>query len=322
MDCGGKRGGVCNVLSRRCECMLGRDSPETLCTGCAAGYYGRSCTPCPGGLGNPCSRRGTCNDRSLGTGICICTSPTFSGQSCDEGFCPDDMEEFFNTSANVFQCRRCLANNFPAALLDVLGGRMCTTCPDGRTSQAGAKSRLDCLCAGDTIDVDGEICGTCPIGATCTRGSVSASTSGYWILASSASNPAPVSCPFGEEACVGSNACAEGYTGVACAECAEGFAREGNSCGSCDGHSASAIVGIAIAFAVIALILPHIVTRPSIWQGFVRAFKRRFVPNTPTSKSLVLRRNKYRFSFALLGLAFIPFMVKARIIGARFGATC
>ena len=49
---------------------------------CSDGYFGPECGECPGGIDNICFGRGTCDDGSLGTGICDCL-PRFGGDLCD-----------------------------------------------------------------------------------------------------------------------------------------------------------------------------------------------------------------------------------------------
>jgi hypothetical protein len=53
-------------------------------TTCAAGHYGASCSPCPGGPGNICSSHGTCSAGIAGSGACSCYSG-FSGPDCQYG---------------------------------------------------------------------------------------------------------------------------------------------------------------------------------------------------------------------------------------------
>jgi uncharacterized protein YjbI with pentapeptide repeats len=49
---------------------------------CSDGYFGEDCAECPGGIDNICFGRGTCDDGSLGTGVCDCL-PRFGGDLCD-----------------------------------------------------------------------------------------------------------------------------------------------------------------------------------------------------------------------------------------------
>lgn len=55
------------------ECECGDWDNDGKCNICASGYWGPTCTPCPGGSGaNACSRRGTCNEGINGDGTCVC----------------------------------------------------------------------------------------------------------------------------------------------------------------------------------------------------------------------------------------------------------
>ena len=42
------------------------------CGACPAGTWGAACTPCPGGVDNPCGGTGTCSDGVNGDGTCTC----------------------------------------------------------------------------------------------------------------------------------------------------------------------------------------------------------------------------------------------------------
>uniref|UniRef100_A0A667ZAU7 Stabilin 2 n=1 Tax=Myripristis murdjan TaxID=586833 RepID=A0A667ZAU7_9TELE len=58
-------------------CMLNFWQPK-----CCAGYYGRDCLVCPGGVEAPCSSHGKCDDGHLGNGTCKCDTG-FQGVSCE-----------------------------------------------------------------------------------------------------------------------------------------------------------------------------------------------------------------------------------------------
>ncbi|KAM3915643.1 stabilin-1 [Leptodactylus fuscus] len=50
---------------------------------CCEGYWGSTCSECPGGSSNPCNGHGTCQEGLEGNGTCICNEG-FSGFSCNE----------------------------------------------------------------------------------------------------------------------------------------------------------------------------------------------------------------------------------------------
>ncbi|KAG8556765.1 hypothetical protein GDO81_018201 [Engystomops pustulosus] len=50
---------------------------------CCEGFWGSTCTECPGGSENPCNGQGSCMDGIQGNGTCICNDG-FSGFSCNE----------------------------------------------------------------------------------------------------------------------------------------------------------------------------------------------------------------------------------------------
>uniref|UniRef100_W5NCW4 Stabilin 2 n=1 Tax=Lepisosteus oculatus TaxID=7918 RepID=W5NCW4_LEPOC len=53
---------------------------------CCSGFYGRECSPCPGGFSQPCSARGQCVDGISGNGTCVCQE-NFKGSRCQ--YCTD-----------------------------------------------------------------------------------------------------------------------------------------------------------------------------------------------------------------------------------------
>ncbi|KAM6468194.1 stabilin-1 isoform 1-T1 [Liasis olivaceus] len=82
-----------NVLKKGC---LRHCNQTVMITGCCKGFFGPSCTPCPGGYSNPCYNKGNCNDGIHGNGQCschdgfkgiachICSSPNKHGENCSE----------------------------------------------------------------------------------------------------------------------------------------------------------------------------------------------------------------------------------------------
>ncbi|XP_069823235.1 stabilin-1 [Dendropsophus ebraccatus] len=50
---------------------------------CCKGYWGSTCTECPGGAAKPCNGHGTCMDGLQGNGTCICDEG-FTGFTCNE----------------------------------------------------------------------------------------------------------------------------------------------------------------------------------------------------------------------------------------------
>ncbi|KAJ7316744.1 hypothetical protein JRQ81_002906, partial [Phrynocephalus forsythii] len=82
-----------NMLKKGCNKKCNQ---TTLTPGCCKGFFGHSCTPCPGGFTNPCYGRGNCSDGIRGNGQCrcfegfkgiachICSNPNKHGENCDE----------------------------------------------------------------------------------------------------------------------------------------------------------------------------------------------------------------------------------------------
>ncbi|XP_055087632.1 stabilin-2 [Periophthalmus magnuspinnatus] len=57
----------------------------TTTAACCSGFYGRECSPCPGGYNSPCSGHGQCFDGLSGNGTCVC-DPNFRGSRCQYCF--------------------------------------------------------------------------------------------------------------------------------------------------------------------------------------------------------------------------------------------
>ncbi|XP_042746083.1 stabilin-2 [Lagopus leucura] len=83
-------------FSKRTCIIEGPAYPKTGCTRycnitikkpkCCRGFFGPSCSPCPGGFSKPCSGNGQCMDGLEGNGTCICAE-AFQGSLCQ--FCSD-----------------------------------------------------------------------------------------------------------------------------------------------------------------------------------------------------------------------------------------
>ena len=158
-DDGGAAGG-CAVT---CDsCATGWRDGVGVCDTCAIGYYGASCTACPGAPSNVCSGHGTCDGSGTtsGTGVCTCTTG-------------------FVSSGGV--CNACLPGYGGANCLPCPGGAL-TPCNDngtcigsGNISAADVHcecdagfSNADCSNACGDGDVSGsETCDTAGESATC-----------------------------------------------------------------------------------------------------------------------------------------------------------
>ncbi|XP_062977667.1 stabilin-1 [Elgaria multicarinata webbii] len=108
-----------NVMKKGCQ----RSCNQTVVTsGCCKGFFGPSCTPCPGGFTNSCYGRGNCSDGIRGNGQCrcfqgfkgaachICSNPNKHGQNCDEDCgCVHGICDNRPGSRGVCQARTCKA---------------------------------------------------------------------------------------------------------------------------------------------------------------------------------------------------------------------
>ncbi|KAM3848234.1 stabilin-1 [Vipera latastei] len=138
-----------NLLKKGCHqyCNLTEVNP-----GCCKGFFGSSCTPCPGGYTNPCFDKGSCNDGILGNGQCncydgfkgiachICTNPNKHGENCTE-----DCD-----------CIHGICDNRPGSR----GVCQTGTCADGYTGEFCDIQSHSCESAALTLN--------CHVHATCT----------------------------------------------------------------------------------------------------------------------------------------------------------
>lgn len=86
--------GTCNH-GNTCTCNLGWQGDT--CNKCAVGFWGTSCSPCPGQSAQSiCSDHGTCSDGISGTGKCTCTSG-WGGTDCDKCAGHGTWDESSNT---------------------------------------------------------------------------------------------------------------------------------------------------------------------------------------------------------------------------------
>ncbi|KAH8067329.1 hypothetical protein JL721_7744 [Aureococcus anophagefferens] len=189
-----RKKGLCDLTNvvfaeASCQCLGGFDHevPGEIeqCGECQAGFYGKTCEPCPQGgdedpnaprLTDTCGvagsgrSRGKCDDGVRGDGTCACFGDVFSGSGCTEGTCPAGTVETatFDGYYNNAACTPCAAPFYaPDAgatsckladagfFVDSLGASKQVACDAGKYSGSGAKSCIDCE-AGTYQDATGE----------------------------------------------------------------------------------------------------------------------------------------------------------------------
>jgi len=130
---------------------------------------------------------------------------------------------------------------------------------------------MQCLVcpAGSFSMIDGHAtkCIVCPRGGICTGGHHMESKAGYWHYKKLSDDV--YICPF-EGSCPGNLTaqCSEGYEGVACGVCSDGFTRSGGKCVSCSGSDDAQITlyspGLAFAVVGAIILLFWCMSRPSV----------------------------------------------------------
>uniref|UniRef100_A0A670YC37 Stabilin 1 n=1 Tax=Pseudonaja textilis TaxID=8673 RepID=A0A670YC37_PSETE len=137
-----------NVLKKGCRryCTV-KEKP-----GCCKGFFGLSCTPCPGGYSNPCYNRGSCNDGIHGNGQCNCYDG-FKGIACH--ICSNPNKHGENCTEDC-SCIHGICDNRPGSK----GVCQTGTCKDGYTGEFCDVHSHTCESAGSTLN--------CHVHATCT----------------------------------------------------------------------------------------------------------------------------------------------------------
>ncbi|KAH8048336.1 hypothetical protein JL722_12569 [Aureococcus anophagefferens] len=161
-----------------CQCLGGFDHevPGVVeqCGECQAGFYGKTCEPCPQGgnedrnaprLTDTCGiagsgrSRGSCDDGIRGDGTCACFGDVFSGSGCTNGTCPAGTVEnaTFDGYYNNAACTPCDAGTFSAE-----GDDECTKCASGKFSAERASECAICS-AGSYSGPGANVCSSCAI---------------------------------------------------------------------------------------------------------------------------------------------------------------
>ncbi|KAH8067289.1 calcium ion binding protein [Aureococcus anophagefferens] len=165
-----------STSSRTCLGGFDHEVPGVVeqCGECQAGFYGKTCEPCPQGgnedrnaprLTDTCGiagsgrSRGSCDDGIRGDGTCACFGDVFSGSGCTNGTCPAGTVEnaTFDGYYNNAACTPCDAGTFSAE-----GDDECTKCASGKFS-AGRASECAICSAGSYSGPGANVCSSCAI---------------------------------------------------------------------------------------------------------------------------------------------------------------
>jgi hypothetical protein len=64
------------------DCVCNATFTGALCNQCKTNFFSSACLPCPGGVGNACNLKGTCDWGITRLGKCACNAP-YRGPACD-----------------------------------------------------------------------------------------------------------------------------------------------------------------------------------------------------------------------------------------------
>ncbi|XP_042309906.1 stabilin-1 isoform X2 [Sceloporus undulatus] len=137
-----------NMMKKGCN----KKCNQTIVTpGCCKGFFGLSCTPCPGGFTNPCYGRGNCSDGIRGNGQCLC-SENFKGVACH--ICTNPNKHGENCDEDC-GCVHGICDNRPGSK----GVCQTGTCKAGYTGEFCDRSNLNCNTFGASL--------SCHVNAVC-----------------------------------------------------------------------------------------------------------------------------------------------------------
>ena len=226
------------------------------CIPCAAGSVADStgtieCALCPAGTYTADDGESTCVPCPLGT---------HASEAGTGGQCTPCASGRYAPLEGLSECFICPVTEFQPDE----GQAACMACPENTESifkgVYGADDVAQCQCqAGYYIEeqVTGVACDACPDGGVCTGATaLPVPARGYW--ASEDVRTEFFECPA-LEACPGGayETCAEGHTGVQCAECLDGYYLLDRECRTCPsaGANVAIIIFVCLAFFLLAYIL-------------------------------------------------------------------
>mmetsp|Transcript_43921 Transcript_43921/g.101541 ORF Transcript_43921/g.101541 Transcript_43921/m.101541 type:complete len:1304 (-) Transcript_43921:114-4025(-) len=215
---------------------------------CGLGYettsFTNSCYPCP--IGNFRDDEESVRCESCAQGSFAAALGTVNCTLCLPGsFLPPAQD----TDAPALSCLLCEAGRaqplFASIECDFCedgtynpeeGMAECFACPNNTKSSVGAIEAEECHCRAtfySPTSRTGMDCLECPVGANCEGGRIGPySQSGYWQLATKRYQRVYPTCIY-QAACLPGNTCADGYTGLLCARCAEGYYSRSSLCYQC-----------------------------------------------------------------------------------------
>jgi hypothetical protein len=192
------------------------------------------------------------------------TSSNFTFLPCPAGFGTSSYEDpcipcplgQYKASKGIATCTSCPVNTFS----NQIGSTNCTSCPFNMKSPGtttGLKSASECVCVNNTmVHPTHGMCVNCPVGAICSPENVSfpISQSGWWFSRENITIfyqclPASRCLPFSPDNCT------EGYEGLRCGKCADGYFKSKLVCKKCNDRVITAITLVIAIVVVVAIIL-------------------------------------------------------------------
>ncbi|EGG24525.1 hypothetical protein DFA_02768 [Cavenderia fasciculata] len=223
---------------------------------CIAGYYrpnpNKGCQKCHIGSFSPNSAF-ECSICQLGTiapknGSASCSPCPIGTSSSDGRSCAPCLDSTYAPDPKMSQCLPCPK--------DSVSSSDYSTCVcaygyyDSATNSSSQQDYDGVATQSSSVSLE---CTPCPIGANCTNGLIYP-LENYWSPHPNSSFVFP--CPF-TGACLGGlhSNCSEGYYGIACAGCTDGYSFYINSCSKCPPHFYQTIFLIVLFFLALLILL-------------------------------------------------------------------
>eukprot|EP01132_Coremiostelium_polycephalum_P002618 gene2618-3243_t len=193
------------------------------------------------------------------------------------GYCQKCQAGFFSSEPGVVDCSQCIEGD----VAPLPGSTQCSACPVGTQSQGGVNCTLcvgntytnntgsttclpcpilsysdsnhtHCVCNSGYYGLSTN-CALCPDGGSCDNGTITLLPN-YWSPYTN--NTLIYPCPL-VDSCLGINGsnCADGYYGIECAGCQDGWSLYINSCSKCPEHQYETYLVVAFFAFLLAIVL-------------------------------------------------------------------
>jgi hypothetical protein len=192
------------------------------------------------------------------------TVSNFTFVSCEPGFGTSSYEApclpcplgQFKPSKGIATCTNCPLNTFS----NQLGSTNCTSCPLNMKSpgkKTGLKSASECVCVNNTmVHPTHGLCVSCPVGGICSPENVTfpISQEGWWFSRENITifyqcNPKIRCLPESPDNCT------EGYEGLRCGRCTDGYYKSKLVCKKCNDRAITALTLVAAVIVAIMIMV-------------------------------------------------------------------